>query len=628
MKQIRLISLQIGNFKGIKSMSFEFTGKSYAIKGPNATKKTSVADAFSWLLFGKDMEGRSDFGIKMVDKNKKEIHDLMISVAARVSVDGVERILIRVQEENWVKKQGSSSAKVLEGNLTYGFVDGLKVKKSAFDKAIAEIIDEKIFRAISNVYYFNDHVDKATRRQMLVDFANDVKVVPSEDIVRLLGVHHVDDALKIRKDEISGLLKESDEISAVVRAAESDLASSPEVQKPSMNQVGAEAKKADLESSKARIIMGDKTALINSLNTKRKERSDKASDADRATLDFYSRKSSVNSAISDVDAAISAARSAMAIADRNVSDLNKSLELLRSEWYAIDKSDISSCGFCHRSYDDQTKDLADDLKDKAAEAKKELESRADTAKKSIAAHLKTVKDIREKESALTERRRLLLDEVDNMTPPDPPDFSEIDAEIKSLEEQIERPGEYDKVAVEKIDAELVSIAAAILEIEAYESNHRLRKDAQDRIDARSKRKSEIGARLDLLDLEVAKLGKYRTDTMRLIESSVSAAFAPLQISLFEDQVNGNVAEVCDVMVPDESGAMVAWSKGASTGQKIIAGLRVISALCERYQVSAPVFIDNAESLTIAVPEDIKQTLQMIMLSAVVTESGKIETSEV
>ena len=71
MKSIRIKELRIINFKGIKAVKLDFgTTGNNSIYGANASGKTSVFDAFMWLLFGKDSQGRSDFEVKQIDRNK------------------------------------------------------------------------------------------------------------------------------------------------------------------------------------------------------------------------------------------------------------------------------------------------------------------------------------------------------------------------------------------------------------------------------------------------------------------------------------------------------------------------------------------------------------------------------
>ena len=50
--KITLISLVLENFKGIQKFEFVPDGKSTAVFGTNASGKTTIADAYYWLLFG------------------------------------------------------------------------------------------------------------------------------------------------------------------------------------------------------------------------------------------------------------------------------------------------------------------------------------------------------------------------------------------------------------------------------------------------------------------------------------------------------------------------------------------------------------------------------------------------
>ena len=87
--EIRLKKLHIQNFKGCKNRVVEF-GDSTKISGANATGKTTIFDAFTWLLFGKDSLGNAKFNIRPLDKDGKMIDNLEITVEAVISVDSEE----------------------------------------------------------------------------------------------------------------------------------------------------------------------------------------------------------------------------------------------------------------------------------------------------------------------------------------------------------------------------------------------------------------------------------------------------------------------------------------------------------------------------------------------------------
>lgn len=60
-KKVTLKELTLKNFKGIRDLAVKF-GEVTTIAGANATGKSTVFDAFTWVLFGKDSNDRTDSG--------------------------------------------------------------------------------------------------------------------------------------------------------------------------------------------------------------------------------------------------------------------------------------------------------------------------------------------------------------------------------------------------------------------------------------------------------------------------------------------------------------------------------------------------------------------------------------
>ena len=109
MKYIKLKSLKLTHFKGIKDLEIEFTDNTF-IQGANGSGKTTIFDAFTWLLFGKNSYGQTDFEIKTLDKNGAAIPKIDHEVEAVIEVDGHETTIRRVYSEKWVKQRGAEEA--------------------------------------------------------------------------------------------------------------------------------------------------------------------------------------------------------------------------------------------------------------------------------------------------------------------------------------------------------------------------------------------------------------------------------------------------------------------------------------------------------------------------------------
>jgi DNA repair exonuclease SbcCD ATPase subunit len=86
MKNIRIKNLTVRNFKGLKAFDLPLDGTNTAIHGTNATGKTTLFDAVSWLLFDKDSLNSSQFEIKPL-KDGEPVHNLETSVEAVFEIE-------------------------------------------------------------------------------------------------------------------------------------------------------------------------------------------------------------------------------------------------------------------------------------------------------------------------------------------------------------------------------------------------------------------------------------------------------------------------------------------------------------------------------------------------------------
>ena len=170
---IRINTLRLHNFKGVRDAEYRFGGKNASIEGTNGSGKSTVFDAFTWLLFGKDhYEQTTDkFDIKPIDPETGEaIPRLDHWVEAELSVGQNVHTLRRCWVENWVKPTGEQE-EVMKGHTSMFFVDGMDIgTKREYDATIRQWIDEGVFRMITNPLYFIDarFTDWKARRKALM----------------------------------------------------------------------------------------------------------------------------------------------------------------------------------------------------------------------------------------------------------------------------------------------------------------------------------------------------------------------------------------------------------------------------------------------------------------------------
>ena len=172
MKTIKLTKLKLQNFKGIKALEIELKNQT-TIEGKNGIGKTSIFDAYSWLLFGKNSQNQTDFSIKTYDSNNNVIHNLEHSVEGTFMIDDSEVVLKRLLREKWSKKKGSENPE-LTGNETIFFINEVPKTLSEYKLFVDGIISEESQKVLSNPLYFNQTMKWQDRRTILSKLAGEI----------------------------------------------------------------------------------------------------------------------------------------------------------------------------------------------------------------------------------------------------------------------------------------------------------------------------------------------------------------------------------------------------------------------------------------------------------------------
>lgn len=158
MKHLILQELHLENFQKFQNETFTFAPGRNIIRGENRAGKTTVLSAMLWLLFGKDAYGQTDTGRGAFDIKRRE-HDGAVITHTDVTVQGIFQMvdggtketftLKRILHECWNKKNEYT------GDETQCFVNDVPYKVGDYQEYINSIIPEEEFRMISTVGYFN-----------------------------------------------------------------------------------------------------------------------------------------------------------------------------------------------------------------------------------------------------------------------------------------------------------------------------------------------------------------------------------------------------------------------------------------------------------------------------------------
>jgi len=249
-RTILLERLHIRNFKGIGQLEVEPT-RDTRVEGENGKGKTTILDAFLWLLFDKDSTGRTEFGIRPLDGKNQPIKGLVCMVEAVLNINGRRCVLKKEHHEKVVKDQ-------LRGYTTLCWVDDVPKKASQYAESISGIIPEDSFRLMTYLRHFNENLSWKDRRAVLLDITGEIGTPAGfDELLSALNGRSLDDYKKVLAGQLERYKNEREEINPRI----------DELQR-GLKGAGAPANQTDLQAQRQAIqediaqIDADRRALL------------------------------------------------------------------------------------------------------------------------------------------------------------------------------------------------------------------------------------------------------------------------------------------------------------------------------------------------------------------------------
>lgn len=610
---MKLLKLRLQNFKGIRNSEFDFGGINATIYGDNATGKTTVFDSLCWLLFGKDSLDRADFEIKTL-KNGEPIHKVNHEVEAEfLNDDGNSFTLRRVYREKYSSPRGGDTK--LTGHTTDYFVNDVPVKEKEYKQYINDVIAEDVFKLITNPLYFNEQYSWQNRRKLLLEISGDIKdeeVINSRleltRLAELLNGRTVDEQRKIVAAKKTAINKELDMIpvridealrnKADITASESKLTTDIETLNKSIDE---------LESQKATIINGfgstEKRSKIDEIGRQLKARQSEVlsiynSEKQRKRGEYEALLTQLKIIESEHDRYTDRAYDLAKDIERE----SKRIETLQAEFDTFNAQEFNkeTCPTCGQPLpEDKQAELEAAFNSEKAAKLEEWQALIESAKKLKANYEEQrevlivkadglTKEIEDKtkayESKFKEHESYLEPNVE-----DDPDYKELKAELFLLE--LDEGKEADDKEVARLDSEISSVKEKRAALETELNKYTLNADIQKRVIELENQQQKLAAEKNLLDETSFLIDEFVKAKVDMLEESINSHFEYARFKMFNVLVNGNVEECCETTykgVPYRS---------MNNAARINVGLDIINALTKFYNVTAPVFIDNAEAVT-------------------------------
>lgn len=646
---MKLLNLKIKNFKGIKNFELDTNGLSVNIYGDNATGKTTVFDAVLWLLFDKNSENKSDFGIKPRLADGTEMSRGEHEVCGTFDVDGRVFTLKKVFHENWKRPRGKAE-EVFAGNTTDYFiaqcgVDGLvPVKAAEYKKFVAEFIDEKLFQLLTDANYFNTKLPWKERRDIIMEVCGsitDEEVIAAHaelsNLRELLGAYKsVEDAKKaaryrakeikaemeavpIRISELQNtLLGEQDEFRALAfREEKEKLQAEVDSISQELAAVRANDPARNLENE-----LGSVNLKISEIENKALGAMRKEQDAIAKLLWAESAKGSeINEKLRQVQTEIVRKQNVIADCENKRNSLLRDFSNCKARQFV--KVDITTiCPTCQQTLPEERVTAAimeQDEKEKIFNRNKaaELESINKAGLEN-----NTIKMAAEE--ALTELQKqasgfdIQLEEVkrnmdayqkniDSMHVTYPAEHEVLLKRRHDLQESLKAPqaahDELIKNLIDKraaVEAKIANGNKMLALVEASEK-------AKMRIDELAQEEGKLAAAYEECNSQIFLVDSFIRAKTDMLSERINSRFQLARFVMFKKNIgNDGIEECCEVAVNG-----VPYGD-LNKGARINVGLDIIRTLSKHYNFNAPVFVDDAESVTEPLPLPEHQVFRLIV----------------
>lgn len=637
---MELNKLRLKNFKGIKALELSPRGKDLIISGRNATGKTTVMDAFCWLLFGKDSQNKKDFEIKTLEADGQAISGLDHEVEAELMIDGKPRTLKKVYKETWTKKRGSSDS-VHTGHTIDHFIDGVPVKQKEYDAAIEKIAPENVFRLLTDPRHFNTAMHWTDRRALLIEVCGDVpdsEVIASKKslakLPAILGDRDVEDHKKVIAAQKKEIQKELDRIPTRIDEVHQGLpATDGQGRAPWENALKIEQELIKgKEQRLAEIKSGGRAAELKArgyeIAAQIQKRDTELKVSQGQGLDqLLTEKNRLSTTYQQATNQVNKLKNAIDQEELATIAIEKELEELRDDWARIDAEQhdtVEGEGVCPTCGQDLPAEQIEAARQKAVEnfnQKKARDLEAITAsgqmrKKRLESSRATIIELKdalvqeeEEQKKLLEEAKELQEEIAAITEhtPDPAQDKELKrlmGEAEAARKEIAALENDQASQVEAIENEIEAhrgkINEAVGKLHAYEQ----RDNGLARIEELTAQERKLAKEYEALEKELFLTDEFIKAKVEMLEGKINGQFELARFKLFEHFISGGIEPTCETLYQG-----VPYGTSLNNGARINVGLDIIRTLSRHYKTTAPIFIDNAE----AVNELIEMEAQVICL---------------
>lgn len=656
--KIVLKKLRITNFKGITALAVTFANET-SIFGANGTGKTTIADAWYWLLFGKNSLDEKDFPIK--NTVQIDLNEMDHEVEGILEINGEEVKLRHVYREIWRKKKGEPEKKYV-GNENEYFWNDVPCQLKEWNARIDRILSADTFKKITHPGYFNS-IPWQQRRETLIDMAGELsnfEIAGDDDgLLKLLGNMGKKSIKDYRAELSARKTKLKDELKHIPARIDELKRSLPE-EEPNFDAIQSQIDQAAASLNEIDLTLTNKTAAQKKFQDEQSAIQKQIHNLNRQYADLKNKlqieienqdrtaKADISASevrIRNLEASLCQLEKDKTDAEERIKKYTERLQQLRDEWtevnarkfehpeFAYDETD-NTCPHCRQALPE------DDINTRKVTLKKNYDD--DRDKKLVAFNNGKARELADNKAAGLKGKAALA-EVEGFLTQITESITKKQAEIEtakqdllSLKSQYTTPAPVEERLTEvmKCNKEAMSIQTALetqkalVEEDPTEDNTEAKarktelatllsnlnkqlglKDTiaatEARIEELQKDEKNLSQQLATAEGEDHQLLRFEKMRMECINARVNGMFKYVTFKLFENTIDGGEIQCCETMLNG-----VPFSS-LNTAGRIKAGIDIINALSNHYKVYAPIFLDNRESVT-EIPSTESQVISLVV----------------
>ena len=618
MTEIKIKRLSMENFKCHRHLQLDFMGGNASIYGNNATGKTSIYDALTWLLFGKDSQGNGEknIEIKPLGSDGEVLdHDALTAVEAVLDVNGVEVTLRRTYKEVWTTKRGSSQA-TYDGNTSEYYVDGVPCKRNAFQEKVNELVSEDTFRLLTSVSHFANGISWQDRRAVLFKVAgvmDDAQILATNEafapLIESMGRLGLEDYKRKLMAEKKGFVGAKTEIPARISECQKTI---EDIE--GLDFAGAKAEAAALQTTLSEISA--KIVALENDSAAEKKRLEiggvqlelvKLENENKAYRDSQTAGNvdvrGLNIRLTTLQSQVSVKKRTLENESKYITQLDSQIAASRNEWMSVNAEEfaVGSCPTCGQELPaDQANAAAEQFNVDKQKRLSKILSAANASKEAKAMaedrFTKGQEEVMQLEGEIAYiREEIAAADKSKVEPKDMEDYAErrdaIKTRMDTLSGELANMVANSASVLDAMQNEKRSVMAQIAQKMDIVNKESLLDYSRQRIESLRNDARNAAECLEAIEKMLWLIDEYSRYKTQFVEDSINGLFRIARFRLFREQANGGIEDRCDVVhdgIPYIS---------VNNGMKINLGIDIINTLSTAYGVRVPLFVDNAESVT-------------------------------